>query len=483
MERIKHLGQVFTPEEIARPLAHWAIRNKTDLLLDPSCGDGRFLVHHAASTGIEVDQENAILAKKLVPTASIHNEDFFTWAATTSCRFDAAVGNPPFIRYQHFFGETRRTAIELAKVQGAIINGLASSWAPFLVVTAALLKLGGRMAFVVPAEIGHAPYSSPVLNFLCARFKKVRIVAFREKLFPDLSESAWLLFADGFGDKTDEIELSILDRFRSFSWKSRPTKYVALSSWHDSGCRLRKFILSESALQTYNSSVDKPSVKLLGEVAQPSIGYVSGANEFFHLRPSEVKRYGIPSECLRVSIRRSRQLPKECVDDQAVKGWIAGDEPVMLLKLDDKQDIPEAVLSYLNSEHGITIRTRYKCRSRRPWYAIPDVRSPDAFLSYMSGRKPSFIRNDAGCVCTNSLHGIYMKNGYSVQAVQRAWSHPLVDLSCELEGHPLGGGMLKLEPSEASQIMVPFKANEFTLSENRIFREAVAEIRAWRDYD
>jgi adenine-specific DNA-methyltransferase len=34
----------------------------------------------------------------------------------------------------------------------------------FLVTTASLLKQGGRLAFVVPAEIGHAPYAAPLVE-------------------------------------------------------------------------------------------------------------------------------------------------------------------------------------------------------------------------------------------------------------------------------------------------------------------------------
>ena len=324
------------------------------------------------------------------------------------------------------------------------------------------------MAFVVPAEIGHAPYATPVLSFLCSQFQQVRVVAIREKLFPDLSESTWLLFADGFGSSTDAIELSLFDRFASFAWTDQPTRRVAVSSWRDTGYRLRKFLLPETALVTYQSNASKPGISRLGEVARTSIGYVSGANEFFHLRPSEVKRYRIPGDFLRITIRRSRQLPADCVNRQTVKRWISQDEPVMLLDLTDAQELPSEVISYLNSERGREVRNGYKCRNRDPWYAIPDVRVPDAFLSYMSGGKPALVRNNAECVCTN--------------AIQRAWSHPLVDLSCELEGHPLGGGMLKLEPREASNVMIPTDDPKFTPAEIRILKDAVAEMRGWRNY-
>src|SRR3954453_10391962 len=107
----------------------------------------------------------------------------------------------------------RRCAMDLCSRLGAQFSGLSSSWAPFLVAAAGLLKRGGRMAFIVPAEIGHAPYAAPLLEYLVASFASVKVIAVREKLFPALSEDCWLLYCEGFGDTADVIEFTALDRF------------------------------------------------------------------------------------------------------------------------------------------------------------------------------------------------------------------------------------------------------------------------------
>ena len=481
-EKRKRLGQVFTPEEVAHTLVQWVIKSAADRLLDPACGDGRFLGYHNHSTGVEFDAANVALARHRAPQARVHRADFFQWAAITRERFDAAVGNPPFIRYQHFTGRTRHLALDQAAKLGACLNGLASAWAPFLVVTAGLLKPGGRMAFVVPAEIGHAPYAAPVVEFLCSHFTHVRIIAIREKLFPHLSESVWLLVARGFGGQAEAMEFSIAERFRVSPSVLGPARRVSIQSWREQGCRLRKFLLSEESLETYRSLTENPGVVRLGALASIGIGYVSGANDFFHLRPSEASRRRIPASVLRVTIRRARQLPPATVDEQTVQQWLRNDEPVLLLDLKGTTKIPTAVADYLNSEEGQKVRGGYKCRNRHPWYAIPDVREPDAFLAYMSGRKPVLVRNDAGCVCTNSLHAVLIKTGIGGSSLQRAWAHPLVDLSCELEGHPLGGGLLKLEPREASNVAVPTGEARIHQSDLRLLQESTAEMRAWRHY-
>ena len=195
----KHAGAYFTPDSVVTALVRWAVSVPTDRMLDPSCGDGRFLSAHRNSVGIEQDAFSASTAMERAPWALVHEGDFFGWASETSERFECAAGNPPFIRYQTFKGPVRARALGFCRELGAEFNGLASSWAPFLVATASLLKQGGRIAFVVPAEIGHAPYAAPLLEYLIANFTKVQLVAVREKLFPDLSEDCWLLYADGYG--------------------------------------------------------------------------------------------------------------------------------------------------------------------------------------------------------------------------------------------------------------------------------------------
>jgi tRNA1(Val) A37 N6-methylase TrmN6 len=178
----KDSGAYYTPDGVAETLLHWALRSESDRLLDPSCGDGRFIAGHRNSVGIEQDSAAGKLASQRAPWASIHEGDFFDWASTTTERFDCAAGNPPFIRYQTFKGEIRNLATKLCARAGAHFSGLSSSWAPFLVATATLLKPGGRMAFVVPAEIGHAPYSAPLIEYLASHFAVLHIVAVKDAL-------------------------------------------------------------------------------------------------------------------------------------------------------------------------------------------------------------------------------------------------------------------------------------------------------------
>ncbi len=482
----KQSGAYFTPDPVVDTLLKWAVLSSTDRMLDPSCGDGRFIAGHCNAVGIEQDAVSAAVAMERAPWALVHEGDFFQWAAATNERFDCAAGNPPFIRYQTFKGDVRERALTLCRSLGAAFSGLTSSWAPFLVATASLLKPGGRMAFVVPAEIGHAPYAGPLLEYLISRFERVQLVAVRDKLFAGLSEDCWLLYADGFGGHTFEIVVTALDRFQAGQFPAPPDRgaRVPVDEWRTAWKRrLRPFLLPGNARELYRLVADHEDAHRFDELASIGIGYVSGANDFFHLRPSQAEALDIPAAFLRPSVRNGRSLPMRHLTKATVETWRRADDPVMLLRLPkgEQNALPAPVRRYLDSEAGREARRAYKCRVRDPWYAVPDVQTPDFFLSYMSGKSANLVRNDAGATCTNSVHGVRVRDKRSIASVVERWESDFVALSREIEGHPLGGGMLKLEPREAGQILIPPDALLPELA-SFVMADAVSTMRRWRHY-
>ncbi len=473
-------GAYYTPPEAVAALVRWAVRRPDEHLLDPSCGDGRFLALHPRSTGVDCDATAVSSATEAAPRGTVERADFFDWAASTAKRFDCAAGNPPFIRYQRFSGETRRQARRLCASLGAKLSGLSSSWAPYLIVTASLLRPGGRMAFVVPAEIGHAPYAAPVLDWLASHFDEVRLVAVRRKLFADLSEDVWLLYAEGFGGRTGHFDLALHERFVFRPEPPMADTQVTVREWRRWGSRLRPMLLPNRIRDAYEGCRNSVLTTSLGRVADVGIGYVSGANDFFHLRPSEAGELGIPRKLFRPTVRSGRELQAGAITDETVARWRTDDRPNFLLALDAEKPLPDAVSQYLDSPRGIEVRQRYKCRVRTPWYRVSHVSVPDLFLSYMSGEGPALVENQALCTCTNAVHGVRLKvRGVAASRLRRRWETTLTRLSCEVEGHPLGGGVLKLEPREALNVLVNLNG-DLEADDERNLREGVEILRRWR---
>src|SRR5947209_9941564 len=229
----KTFGAYYTDEEVANFLVRWAIRSKDDAVLDPSFGGGVFLRASASRiytlggtpsrqvAGVELDAA----AFEEAGDFRISQGNFFDigagdgdqWLGT----FDAVVGNPPFIRYQRFSGADRRKALSRAAEHGVTLSQLTSSWAPFIVHSAAMLKRGGRLAMVVPYEIVHARYAKPVLEFLAARFRELSLLTFTEPLFPSINEATVLLLADGKDEGRSE-RLSISNFVNAGGLRSEP---------------------------------------------------------------------------------------------------------------------------------------------------------------------------------------------------------------------------------------------------------------------
>jgi len=481
--REKLLGQFFTPEPVAALLTKWAVKNGNTAVLDPSCGDGEFLCQLDGGVGVELCAQSAAAARERAPRADIVVADFFEWAETHGASFDAAIGNPPFIRYQQFNGATRKRALKLSHRIGADFSRLASSWAPFIAVAASLLKPGGRLAFVVPAEIGHATYALPLLEGLCRHFAQVNVVAIREKLFPDLSQDAWLLFAEGRGGMTQSIGFTAVTEFAPDLRPESPERLIPVATWRALGGRLRKFLLPPEALGCYLDLSERGGGTTLGQVADVTIGYVSGANDFFHFSQQAARLFEIPPEVLRPTIRRGEQLTTDYVDDRVVRRWVEANEEVLVLDLSQAELLPPSVREYLDSPTGQEVRTRYKCRARDPWYVIPGVgATPSAFITCMSGRESRLAINRAGAVCSNSVLAVTLRRRVAQTELLRAWSHPLSRLSQELEGHPLGGGMLKLEPGEARRVLLPLPPFRMSAADGRLLDEAIDLMREWRHY-
>jgi hypothetical protein len=98
----------------------------------------------------------------------------------------------------------------------------------------------------------------------------------------------------------------------------------------------------------------------------------------------------------------------------------------------------------------------------------------------MSGAEAALVRNDADCTCTNSVHSVRLREGIDASLLLDAWDSPLARLSCEIEGHPLGGGMLKLEPREASNIYI--HTAKLSKRDTADVTSGIQAMREWRHH-
>ena len=504
----KALGAFYTDSQVADFLVWWAVRSPDDTVLDPSFGGGVFLRSAAERLarlggapavqlyGVEI--EGAIhrsIADKVndefgVRHRNLLNADFFECDGRQVSLVDTVVGNPPFIRYQRFTGDTRRRALAKAALQGVKLSELSSSWVPFLVHATGFLKPGGRLAMVAPFELTHAGYAQPLLEFLSRSFQQVVFLTFRKKLFPDLSEDTLLVLAEDRGADKGRFLLRDLAHpgslFDFVANDRRPLpglRAVDTSALTSAGERLVEYFISPKARALYHSIRASSAARGLGQLADVGIGYVTGANEFFHLNTESARRWRIPDAYLRPAVRRARAFAGLHFTRPDWKRTLECGEAGYLLHLGPEKNLPPEVLRYLEAGERMGIPKAYKCRTRSPWYRVPHVYQPDAFLTYMSGEQPQFVTNDASAVAPNTFHVVRLRpdSEFSSDTLAALWQTSLTRLSVELEGHALGGGMLKLEPGEAQRValacpgMRPRRLEELAAELDRLLRRGDAE--------
>lgn len=496
----KAFGAFYTPQNVAEFLTAWALRDPSDTVLDPSAGEGVFLIaarnrlmelggNPEQVRGIELSsdtfRQTQTLLGALDPRPRLSRSDFFDHTNSTYGSVRAIVGNPPFIRYQRFTGENRKKALERASEAGVKLSELSSSWAPFLVHATTFIETDGRMAVVAPAELAHAAYAQPVVRFLCESFANVKLLVFARKLFPDLSEDTVLLLAEGRGLPFSKLTLHQLRDAAALGLATNVTlerdSSQSTSAWTSGVARLVEYFLPPASRQLYRELASHQKVVRFGEVADVGIGYVTGNNDFFHLSAEDVESWKIPSVYLRKSLRNARDVKGQLFTSRDWKGLHArGDRNLLLHVKATDALLDENVAAYVKTGVRSGVSGAYKCRKRTPWYSVPHVYTGDAFLSYMSGQRPKLFLNRAKAVAPNTLHVVRMRPNARTAATNlvAAWNSPLTALSCEIEGHGMGGGMLKLEPREAARVLFPLLPDSDHLVDELDILARRGEVRA-----
>jgi len=481
LARRKELGAFYTPPAMAEKLVEWAVRSSQDHVFDPSFGGLVFLKSAwnrlqqlGASAGdagdqvhgIEIDAEahSAAISREstdLLPQRLLLGDFFVSEPGELIPRCQAVVGNPPYIRYQEF-GRSSTVAHRIAKRAGVHLTRLASSWAPFLVHAAAFVAPGGRMAQVLPAELLHAQYAGGVTDFLRQGFSRVTIVTFEERVFPGALEEVVLLFAEDRGDNRD-AELKLLscasfDDFELGKLEEPPVRRSSKCSPNQGGRdKLLIQLLPASTQALYNEVRECDAVTRLGACADVDIGAVTGANDFFLLTDDEAKT--LASELLHPVVSKAMHIrgARYGLDDHEQLAVAGRKMQLFVARASTPPDVIATAEPRLEAGRKAGIHTRYKCRVRDPWWAVPLPRrgQPDLLLTYCASEHPRLVFNDAGVLQTNTIHGVYVHAPPDGKALTAGFYNSLTLLSAELVGRSYGGGVLKLEPTEAERLLIP----------------------------
>jgi adenine-specific DNA methylase len=478
LELRKARGAFFTPERLCAYISNWAVRSPSDSVLEPSCGDAAFLTAAARTldelgapaeldqlVGVELHEDSARAARAAVARAGrlarVEVGDFFDFPAER--RYDAVIGNPPYVRYQGFSGDARASAQRAALAAGVGLTALASSWAAFTVHAAQCVRPGGRLGLVLPGELLTVNYAAPVRRFLMERFGSVRLVVFTERVFPGVLEEVVLLLAEDAltPGGTDHCEINQVTNVDALALESPSTQH----RWSptDRSGKWTAALLPTGALGAYAPLVAGAGFVGLQTWGETTLGAVTGRNNYFALSPARAAELGLrDSESVQLSPPGSRHLRGLSLSTRAWQELGAAGAATLLFRPgNDQHAMSAGARRYLAAGRADGVHEAYKCRVRSPWWQVPLVAPADLLLTYMNADTPRLTTNRAGVHHLNSVHGVYLRDEtreLGRELLPLASLNSVTLLGAELVGRSYGGGMLKLEPREADSLPVPSPA-------------------------
>lgn len=234
------LGQFYTPPAIAELITKWAVKQPEDMVLDPGCGSGTFLVkaygHLLELKGYKESTERAHkeildqiyafdinpfplhltalnLASRYIraPSTDVNtiHSDFFRimpvqkfatpYTVKTHAgemkreisipKFDAVIANPPYTRWVEIPSKTKEAIVEVMgdelKKYG-LTGGIGNEtgiYVHFIMYAHEFLKENGKLGMIISNSWLQSDYGINFINFLLDHFKIKAIIDFNQRLF------------------------------------------------------------------------------------------------------------------------------------------------------------------------------------------------------------------------------------------------------------------------------------------------------------
>lgn len=507
-------GQFATPADVADLLLGFCLRRPADRVLDPSCGDGAllrrarrwqtWLAPHAADlepdtiVGFELDPAAAEAAQ--APGVLIRRANFFTITPQEYLPFDAVIGNPPYTRAEWIGRLDADAAIQLKlfapedegnlpaaqaddlrasflpRELAAQLSGRAGLYAYFFLHSAAFLREGGRLGFVVPNGWLDVAYGAGLKRFLLDHFRIVAVIESSvERWFGSAGVNTCVVILERTDDSvaraSSRVRFARLRRPLSDLIDHTPDDPNRLSSVEQLVGRLLPpsdrvtenvavRVLEQESLEPaarWGMQLRAPEIVLrrptralapLKQWANVQRGFTTGANTFFYLDAKRVEQWAIEPRFRRPllkSLRAVNQLRLPSTQSPELL-WIS----------------PSAELTatgagrYLawGEEQGVHLRPT--CAGRRPWYALPD--QPDAELVLPKG---IWQRHFAPLlqpprVVDQQIYRVTLADGLSLITAAALLNSAWFALQCELRGRlNLGEGVLWLASYELEDVELP----------------------------
>lgn len=477
-------GGYYTPQYLADYITKWVLGINPSSILEPSCGDGRFIQalfnnnseKEKNITCFELIDSEADKSKYLLKSLgfnnfSVYSSDFLRWSVDNfkadQIEFEGIIGNPPFIRYQYLNEEFQESAKNVFDLLNFKFTKHTNSWVSFLISSLSFLKEGGRLGMIIPSEILNVIHAQSLRDFISQGLHKVLIINPKNIWFENTLQGALIILIEKVGNESKK-GISILNVEDDDFINIDPNKLFVKSKYIDFKDLPDKWVganLTEEELSLINKVKNHRSVYKFSDIATVEVGIVTGANDFFLVNDHIVSKYKL-----------DRFVYPMFGKSQHCKGIIYDNEqhfenkeknlPTNFIYLEDNEsNLPLLVQTYIKEGEDAEYHKRYKCKIRKPWYKVPSVYSTNIGMLKRSHEAPKLILNKLGAYTTDTAYRI-KSNKFQDEILVCCFLNPLTMILSELNGRFYGGGVLELVPSEIRNLYIPIIENiDFNIEE------------------
>lgn len=460
-------GGFYTPEPIADFILRWGINGTPNAdILEPSCGDGVFIerlkvlnLNYNSITAVELNEIEAEKVDKIkLKNKQVINKDFHSYCNNTLQRFDLVVGNPPYIRYQFFDRQQQIEAGDIFIKAGLTYSKLTNAWVSFVVGSSLLLKYrGGKIGFVLPAEILQVSFALQLRRFIAQFYNKINIISFEKLVFPNIQQEVVLLLCEKNETKEhniEHIELKDADELKSLDTAilKSPQKKIDFKS-----NKWTFYFLDQEEIDFLETIANRRNIPTLGKLANVEVGITTGSNDFFTVPLTTVEEYGL-QDYAKPMVGRSVQVNSVIFTEGDWEKNRFSKAKAHLLVFPDKQNLNQknGAIRYIAYGESLDIHKGYKTSIRNDWFVVPSLKISDALFIRRNNLYPRLIINQARAYTTDTMHRVFVKQGIDINALTASYYNSLSLAFTEVSGRSHGGGVLELMPNEAEKILLPF---------------------------
>lgn len=459
----KQLGQVATPEPIAKLMAKWVMSAKPKTVLDPAAGLGGLLAacrqfnQRVELVGAERDMETLRRAKTSAPRGTkLILSDYLKSDAGL---FDGIIANPPYVK-AHRLDYTEKDWVYFEERLGTPLDRLTNLYALFLLKIWEDLAPHGRAAVILPAEFLNANFGEEIKERLLRAIRPVGIAIFAPSLnvFTDaLTTSAIVLI-----DKSRALKAPIWARLTE-SVKDAEAFVEGLLAGRISAAG--NGLINLAALNPkdkwlnllLNGATERVPVqfaKRVGDYFKSRRGIATGANDFFCLSRAEMREHHLTEAHVEPCITKATDADGLVFTREKFNTLIERDRRCFLL---NPSRNGQNLTRYLELGQQQGIPKRHLPSHRPVWYLPENRAAADIWVAVFSRESVKFILNTSGAKNLTCFHGLYAKPGNEALAslLTLFLNSSLGRESFSQVNRFYGDGLNKLEPKDVEDMPCP----------------------------